>query len=306
MPGMNLTRDEARERASHLTVSSYDVQLDLTSSEQTFRSETLARFSSSTPGASTFIDLVAGTVHLVELNGRVLEQAADGVRIQLDDLAADNELRVVADCEYMNTGEGLHRFVDPVDDEVYLYSQFEVADSRRVFAVFEQPDLKATFTFTVTAPSHWVVVSNSPTPEPSLDGGKAVFRFAPTVVLPSYVTAIIAGPYHVERDELTSSDGRQIPLGVFCRRSLAEHLDAANVVEITKQGVEYFEQTWPTPSRSTTSCSCPSSTPARWRTPAPSPSWRPTSSSPRWPRPWSSGAPSRSCMSSRTCGSATW
>ena len=244
MPGMNLTRDEARERASHLTVSSYDVQLDLTSSEQTFRSETLARFSSSTPGASTFIDLVAGTVHLVELNGRVLEQAADGVRIQLDDLAADNELRVVADCEYMNTGEGLHRFVDPVDDEVYLYSQFEVADSRRVFAVFEQPDLKATFTFTVTAPSHWVVVSNSPTPEPSLDGGKAVFRFAPTVVLPSYVTAIIAGPYHVERDELTSSDGRQIPLGVFCRRSLAEHLDAANVVEITKQGFEYFEQTF--------------------------------------------------------------
>ena len=249
MPGMNLTREEARERASHLTVSSYDVQLDLTSDEQTFRSETLARFSSSTPGVSTFIDLVARTVHLVELNGRVLDpaQVADGVRIQLDDLAADNELRVVADCAYMNTGEGLHRFVDPVDGEVYLYSQFEVADSRRVYTVFDQPDLKATFAFTVTAPSHWVVVSNSPTPEPADAHGKAVFAFAPTAVLPSYVTAIIAGPYHVERDELTTSDGRQIPLGVFCRRSLAEHLDAGNVVEITKQGFEYFEQTFDLP-----------------------------------------------------------
>ncbi|MEO7744755.1 MAG: aminopeptidase N, partial [Actinomycetota bacterium] len=247
MPGMNLTREEARERASHLTVTSYDVQLDLTSSEQTFRSETVVSFSSSTPGASTFIDLVARTVHSVELNGRALDPAvvADGIRIQLDDLAADNLLRVVADCPYMNTGEGLHRFVDPVDKEVYLYSQFEVADSRRVFTVFEQPDLKATFTFTVTAPNHWTVVSNSITPDPEpAPGGTAVFRFEATPVLPSYVTAIIAGPYHVERDELVSSDGRVIPLGVFCRQSLAADLDAGNIVEVTRQGFEYFERSF--------------------------------------------------------------
>jgi aminopeptidase N len=247
---MNLTRDEARERASHLSVASYDVRLDLTTGEKTFRSETVVRFSSSTPGASTFIDLVAPTVHSVELNGASLDPAAvaDGTRIQLDDLAADNELRVVADCAYMNTGEGLHRFVDPVDDEVYLYSQFEVADSRRVYTVFEQPDLKAEFTFTVTAPGHWQVVSNSPSPEPEVAGdGAAVHRFATTPRLPSYVTAIIAGPYHVERDVLTSSDGREIPLGVFCRRSLAEHLDAGNVIEVTRQGFEYFEKTFDLP-----------------------------------------------------------
>ena len=247
VPGMNLTRDEARERASHIAVSSYDVQLDLTSGEQTFRSETLVSFTSSTPGASTFIDLVARTVHSVELNGRELDPTlvADGVRIRLDDLAADNVLRVVADCLYMNTGEGLHRFVDPVDKEVYLYSQFEVADSRRVFTVFEQPDLKATFTFTVTAPNHWTVVSNSITPDPEpAPEGTAVFHFAATPVLPSYVTAIIAGPYHVERDELVSSDGRVIPLGVFCRQSLAADLDADNIVEVTRQGFEYFEKTF--------------------------------------------------------------
>ncbi len=250
MPGMNLTREEARERAGHLTVSSYDVQLDLTTGEQTFRSETIVSFASSTPGASTFIDLVARTVHAVELNGRPLDpaQVADGMRIQLDDLAAENLLRVVADCVYMNTGEGLHRFVDPVDQEVYLYSQFEVADSRRVFTVFEQPDLKATFTFTVTAPDHWVVVSNCATPEPEpAHDGAAVFRFAPTPVLPSYVTAIIAGPYHSEHDELVSSDGRTIALGVYCRQSLAADLDADNVIEVTRAGFEYFEQTFDLP-----------------------------------------------------------
>ncbi len=250
MPGMNLTRDEAAQRAAHLSVSSYDVELDLTTGPEVFRSTTVARFSTSTPGAGTFIDLVARTVHEVELNGRSLDPAvvSDGIRIQLDDLAADNELRVVADCPYMNTGEGLHRFVDPVDKEVYLYSQFEVADSRRVFAVFEQPDLKAEFTFSVTAPNHWTVVSNSPTPEPQdLGEGKAHWRFGATPRLASYVTAIIAGPYHVERDELTSSDGRTIPLGVFCRHSLREHLDAGNVVEVTKQGFEYFERVFDLP-----------------------------------------------------------
>jgi aminopeptidase N len=244
---MNLTRDEAAERASHLAVLGYDVTLDVTTGEEVFRSTTVVRFTSSRPGTSTFLDLVARDVHEVTLNGRRLDaaQVADGVRVRLDDLAADNEVRVVADCRYMNTGEGLHRFVDPVDSEVYLYSQFEVADSRRVFAVFDQPDLKAPFTFTVTAPSHWVVVSNSPTPEPeprAADGsvreGVATWRFAPTPVLSSYVTAIIAGPYHRETDSLTSSDGRTIPLGVYCRRSLAEHLDAGEIVEVTKQGCE--------------------------------------------------------------------
>ena len=125
------------------------------------------------------------------------QQAYDGTRIALDDLAPDNELSVRAHCRYMHTGEGLHRFVDPVDKSVYLYTQFEVADSRRMFTVFEQPDLKATFAFTVTAPADWQVVSNQPTPEPEPVGlGNATWRFAPTERLSSYITALVAGPYH--------------------------------------------------------------------------------------------------------------
>ena len=249
MPGENLTRIEARERAEALSVSEYQVVLDLTQGPATFASRSTVRFTA-TPGVSSFIDLIAATVHEVVLNGRslpVAEVFADS-RIRLDDLAAENELTVVADCAYMNTGEGLHRFVDPVDDEVYLYSQFEVADTRRMFAVFEQPDLKASFTFTVTAPAHWQVVSNSPTPEPVPAGeGSATWTFAPTPVLPCYVTALVAGPYHRVDGELTSRDGRRVPLGVFCRASLAEHLDAENILDITRAGFAFYEEAFDLP-----------------------------------------------------------
>jgi aminopeptidase N len=246
---MNLTRDEARERARILSVEDYVVDLDLTTGEKTFASTTVVRFSCGEPGASSFADLVAPAVHEITLNGRSLDPgtAFDGCRIALDDLRAENELRVVADCAYMNTGEGLHRFVDPVDGSIYLYSQFEVADARRVFTTFEQPDLKGRFAFTVTAPEDWQVVSNSPTPEPepvrSPSGeplpAVARWRFAPTPRMSTYITALVAGPYHVVRGG-HEMDGRTIPMGVFCRRSLAEFLDADAILEVTRQGFDYF------------------------------------------------------------------
>ncbi|WP_265523105.1 aminopeptidase N [Oerskovia flava] len=251
MPGENLTRAEATERAGVVSVQSYEVALDLTTGPTTFSSRSVVRFSA-TPGASTFIDLVAPTVHEVVLNGRLLDPAtvvADS-RIRLEGLEGENELVVVADCAYTNSGEGLHRFVDPVDGEVYLYTQFEVPDSRRVFAVFEQPDLKATFQFTVTAPSAWQVVSNQPTPEPVPAGSgdaTATWTFSPTPRISSYITAIVAGPYVVERSELTSSDGRVVPLGVFARRSLAEHLDADYVFDKTREGFAFYEEKFEVP-----------------------------------------------------------
>ena len=248
MPGMNLTRAEARERAELIAVDSYEVELDLTRGEKVFGTTTAVKFTA-TPGSSTFIDAVTDAVQSVTLNGRELDPAevSDGIRIQLPDLAADNELLVVAEAPYMNTGEGLHRFVDPVDHEVYLYTQFEVPDSRRMFAVFEQPDLKASFTFTVIAPSHWDVISNSPTPVPvetipGTDGGaRSVWEFTPTPRLSSYVTALIAGPYQSVRSEVVSADGKVTPLGVFARKSLMQYLDADNIFELTRQGFEFFE-----------------------------------------------------------------
>ena len=243
MPGENLTRNEAIERASIVDVQSYAIEIDLTQGDELFGSTTRVRFSAK-EGSSTFIDAITGAVHSVVLNGEVLDPAkvSDGVRIQLPSLAAQNELVVVAQGKYMNTGEGLHRFVDPVDQEVYLYTQFEVPDSRRMFAVFEQPDLKATFAFNITAPSYWKVISNSPTPEAhELREGVSVWNFAPTPRISSYITALVAGPYVEVNDAVVSSSGKEIPLGVFCRKSLFEHLDAEYIFEKTKQGFEFFE-----------------------------------------------------------------
>jgi aminopeptidase N len=242
MPGINLTRDEAAERARILSVSTYDVQLDLTTSDTTFRSTTTLRFGCREPGASTFADLVGATVHEITLNGRPVDaDAYQDSRITLSDLQRENELTVVADCTYSHTGEGLHRFVDPVDKLVYLYTQFEVPDARRVFTTFEQPDLKGRFTFHVTAPSQWQVVSNSPTPEPEdLGMGRSVWHFAPTPPLSTYITALIAGDYAVVRDTYAGSRG-EIPLGIFVRASLLPHADTDDMFEVTKQGFEYFE-----------------------------------------------------------------
>jgi aminopeptidase N len=248
VPGENLTRLEASDRAAIVHTDSYAVTLDLTTSDTTFRSHTIVTFGAKA-GASTFIDAITASVHRVTLNGVDLDhtKVSDGVRIQLDGLAEHNVLEVDADMFYVNTGEGLHRFVDPVDQKVYLYSQFEVPDSRRVFAAFEQPDLKATFDFVVVAPSDWVVISNSLTPEPVTDGQSSTWKFPQTPRISSYITAIVAGPYVSEHDHLMSSDGRKIPLGIYVRQSLAEYLDFDYIFDITKKGFEYFEREFDVP-----------------------------------------------------------
>ncbi|MBN9223412.1 MAG: aminopeptidase N [Microbacterium sp. SCN 70-27] len=243
MPGKNLTRTEAQERRAIVDTQSYEIALDLTKGAEVFGSRTVVRFTA-TEGASTFIDLIARDVREITLNGAPVDLSAFAdSRIALSNLASENELVVDADCLYTNTGEGLHRFVDPVDGEVYLYSQFEVPDSRRVFAVFEQPDLKAAFQFTVTAPAAWKVVSNSPTPEPVPAGADAAtWTFEPTPRISSYITAIVAGPYESVFSELTSASGRVIPLGVYGRKSLWQHLDADYIFEKTRQGFAYYEE----------------------------------------------------------------
>jgi aminopeptidase N len=252
----NLTRDEARERGRLLDVESYRVELDLTGDELTFGSVTTISFRCASPGASTFIDLSAPAVREITLNGsRVGPESFDGDRIRLDGLAAANELRVAAECAYSRSGEGLHRFTDPADGNVYMYTDLETFDAHRVYACFDQPDLKATFQFEVTARPGWLVISNmAPSASPAtaetaadaeaagktaagLEASGSLTRwvFPATPLLPTYVTAVVAGPYHAVRSE---HDG--IPLGVFCRQSLASYLDPDEIFEVTRQGFDFF------------------------------------------------------------------
>ncbi|MEU6549963.1 aminopeptidase N [Streptomyces sp. NPDC046915] len=248
MPGENLSRDEARERAALLSVDGYEVSLDLRSAvgegngePRTFRSVTTIRFRCNEPGASSFADLIAPSVTAVTLNGKDLDpgEVFDGSRIALEDLAAENELTVDARCAYSRTGEGMHRFVDPEDGEVYLYTQYEPADSRRVFANFEQPDLKAPFRFEVRAPQGWTVWGNG---AGELTDG--VWRFAETKPISTYITCVVAGPYHYVTDSYarTFEDGSrlEIPLGAMCRKGLAPYFEADDIFLITKQGLDFF------------------------------------------------------------------
>ncbi len=254
MPGSNLTRIDAAQRAALLHVDSYDVTIDLTdgaggAGAGTFNSRTQARFSCRQPEADTFIDIVAAGINSATLNGEPVDvsgyQPEHGLR--LSGLAERNELIIDADCHYMNTGEGLHRFVDPIDDEVYLFSQSETRDAHRIYASFDQPDLKASVTYHVTAPAHWSVISNSPVAELVEAGTASVagageagktaktWHFEPTPRIPTYITAIVAGPYHCVRDEHAG-----LPLGIYCRQSLAQYLDPDDIFEVTKQGLDFF------------------------------------------------------------------
>ena len=243
----NLTRVDAERRAALLEVDLYTVDIDLTDGsgtpgETTFATRTTVRFSCREPGADSWIDFIGAGVASATLNGAALDVSGyredDG--ITLPSLAAENELTVEATGRYMNTGEGLHRFVDPVDGAVYLYSQFETADCKRFFPCFDQPDLKARYTLTVVAPADWKVVSNA-TAQAERSGPATVHRFAPTEILSTYLVALVAGPYTEWRDEYADETG-PIPLGLYCRASLAEHMDAERLFTETRQGFEFYHR----------------------------------------------------------------
>jgi aminopeptidase N len=241
----NLTRDEARDRARLLTVESYNVDLDLTTGPETFVSDTTIRFGCAEPGASSFVDLHGAAVREITLNGQPLDPGSydpEKGRIPLPRLASVNELRVVADAAYSRTGEGLHRFVDPVDQQVYLYTQFETCDAHRMYTCFDQPDLKARFELSVTAPDDWQVITNN-APDVAESGH---WHFPATPGISTYITALVAGPYHVVRDEYRQGD-QVIPLGAYCRASLAEHFDADAIFDVTKQGFDFFRKVFARP-----------------------------------------------------------
>ncbi len=248
MTAPNLTRTDAARRADILAVQRYAISLDLTDGsggpgESTFDSRTVVTFDA-TGGSDTFVDIVAETVHSATLNGADVDLSTydpeNGLR--LSGLAERNELVVHAACAYSHTGEGLHRFVDPVDSAVYLYSQFETGDAKRMFACFDQPDLKAVYDLTVTAPSDWQVISNSAA-ESSEQG---VHVFATTPLLSTYLVALIAGPYARWTDTYTDDHGT-IPLGLYCRATLAEHMDSERLFAETKQGFAFYHQNFGTP-----------------------------------------------------------
>ena len=241
MPGNNLSRAEAAERSRHLKVNHYNVSIEVTSSEETFLATTEVIFSCNQVGYSTFIDAVGKRIISAELNGAALDISGfDGESLTLPNLKAENNLRIEIEAIYSKSGEGLQRSVDPIDNEVYLYSQGETAFIRNMYPCFDQPDLKATFDFTAIVPAHWEVISNNPVKEITVLGANRKWEFTTTPIMSTYITAIVAGSYEHTHDEYHGK--KTIPLGIYCRKSIFKYLDEKEVFEITKQGFEYFER----------------------------------------------------------------
>ncbi|WP_026533980.1 aminopeptidase N [Arthrobacter sp. H14] len=253
MQNENLSRGEAASRSSLISVQSYDVSLDLRTAQDAgspgFTTQSVITFNSCEAGASTFLDFIGSGVHSIILNGHSqdVEQCVSGARIHLHDLAEENQVTVTGTALYSSSGEGMHRFVDPADGKTYLYTQYEPADARRVFANFEQPDLKGTYTFHVIAPSEWTVASNGAEADRSelaSATGLSRWDFATTEPISTYITSVLAGPYFSAQDHWsrTFDDGAtlDIPLGVYCRASLADAFDTGNVFDLTKRGLDFF------------------------------------------------------------------
>jgi aminopeptidase N len=244
MASAEITRAETSQRARLVRVHSYEIALDLTRGEEVFGSVSVVRFDCTEPGEASYVDLVADAVHDITLNGVSLDPAAawTGGRVTLPGLAARNELRVAADCAYAGSGTGMHRSADSADGGIYIYGKLAQAYARTAYACFDQPDLKAEFTFRVTAPEQWTVLSNQPAagaPEPAGDGS-AVWRFLPTPRLPTFTTTVVAGDYHVVTSSHTTPGGQQIPLELACRAGLADHLDPGALFEVTGLGLDFY------------------------------------------------------------------
>ncbi|MBG6184448.1 aminopeptidase N [Arthrobacter sp. CAN_A214] len=249
MDNENLTRDEAAARSQLLRIDAYDVALDLRNAEDPqetgFRSRCAVTFTCTAPGSSTFLDFISKSVESVTLNGMELDlgSAVTGARIRLDGLSERNTVIVDGTALYSRSGEGMHRFVDPADNSTYLYTQYEPADARRVFANFEQPDLKAAFTFSVQAPSSWTVASNAVVDRRE-DGGQdaGTWRFAPTQRISTYITSVLAGPYHRVSGSWQPMNAAApgIELGLYCRKSLTASFDSEEILDVTRRGLTFF------------------------------------------------------------------
>jgi len=243
MPGINISRSEALERSEHLLVESYEVFLDVTGAGDTFFARSTITFKCNKSGYSTFLDAVSERVISATLNGNPVNTSGfDGETIYLSNLQSENVLVVEVETRYSKTGEGLQKSVDPVDNEIYLYSQGETAYIRKMYPCFDQPNLKATFNLLVLAPQHWEVISNNPVETIKPDGDSRLWQFTTTPRISTYITALIAGPYAHVHDQYVGE--KVVPLGIYLRKSLAESLDPAEIFEVTKEGFAYFEETF--------------------------------------------------------------
>lgn len=245
-PGGKLAESEAAARSAEVSDVHYAVELDLTVGERTFATSTMIRFRARSGNAVVFLDF-AGKAESIECNGRELgPYAQDGSRLRLEVRPGENTVRVVGSASYSRTGEGLHRFRDPLDGQVYVHTKFEPFAAHRMYACFDQPDLKGTVDLTVTADARWVVVANTAHEQPPSAAGdeRSTWRFGRTPPLPPYLVAFAAGPFRRLR-----SHHRGLPLALYARNSLFQELtdDAPELFDVISRGLDFYSRLFDLP-----------------------------------------------------------
>ncbi|MEE9297868.1 MAG: aminopeptidase N [Acidimicrobiia bacterium] len=231
-----LTRTEAETRAGAVSGVRYVLHLELERGAKSFRGDVTIGFEHH--GGDTFIEWLGGHIERMSVNGEIVEPDWDGERISLpaSSLQPQNEIHIGYERPFDHTGEGFHRFVDPEDGAEYLYTQFEPYSAHRVFPCFDQPDLKATYAVSVTAPTEWAIVTaGREIDAEDLPGDRTRRVYAEEGLFSTYLLAICAGDYVGVFDE-----HHGIPLGLYTRASNAEHLDAEPLFDLTKRGMDFF------------------------------------------------------------------
>jgi len=240
-----LTMEQARERAARLSDVAYEFTVRLDGESPEYAGSVRVAFDLSDAGSDLTLDFAGGTVTSVVVNGAEVDARYNGYYLVLpaESLASgNNEVLVRFSHPYSSDGSGLYRFVDPEDDRVYLFSDFEPFHQNRLFPSFDQPDLKARYSTTVTAPSEWVVVSVTAESNVTDSGDEKVWTFPASLPISTYIYALHAGQYHS-----WESQAGDIPLRLFARESLARYVNPEDWFEFSRQGFEFFQSYFDVP-----------------------------------------------------------
>ena len=236
-----LQQSEAEQRSAVISSAEYDIALSLRAGAPDYEGDVTIRFGHADPSAGVFLDFTGEEISRLEINDHEVAEAEwSSHRLHLDGalLREQNVVRVVYRNKYDHAGVGLHQFIDPEDNKEYLYTQFEPFENHRLVPCLDQPDIKAVYRLRVAAPAAWSVVTNYPeTARGAADDGRVAREFATTASFSPYLFALVAGPFHVFEDR-----HGEIPLAIYCRESLAQHMDPDEFFEVTKQGLDFFAE----------------------------------------------------------------
>jgi len=231
----------AEMRAKQVSNVSYNLSVTIDNKSENFSGSTQLTFDLAKNNQNDLtIDFDEGTVNSLKINGKEAKFSYEKwfITIPASELAA-GEQTITIDYQrpYSTDGSGFHRFVDPKNGEVYLYTDFEPYDANRLFPHFDQPDLKASYKIDVTAPAHWQIISATRETNITENGEIKVWSFPASAKFSSYIFSLHAGNYAVWEDKF-----EDIPLRLFARQSLAEYVNTEEWFIPTKQSFGFFNK----------------------------------------------------------------